>query len=76
MSLNERTAFVSTIGVITEDYKASVLLRALMSDDLYRALAEYVEVTAPDITFDELVRLACTKNNNSRVQEDGTINRR
>ena len=70
------TAFACTVGVITDDDKASVLLRALMSDDLYRSLAEYVEVTAPDISFDELVRLARTKNNNSRVQDDGAISRR
>ena len=60
-SLNELTKFVGMIGVITENDKASVLLRALMSDDLYRALAEYDKVTAPDITFDELVRLARKK---------------
>ena len=75
-SLNEITAFAGTIGVITDDDKASVLLRAFMSDDLYRALTEYVEVTAPDISFDALVRLARTKNNNSRVQDDGAISRK
>ena len=75
-SLNEITTFVGTIGILTDDDKVSVLLHALMSDNLYRALAEYVEVTAPDISFDALVRLARTKNNNSRVQEDGAVNRR
>ena len=75
-SLDEITTFVGTMGVITDDDKASVLLRALMPDILYHTLAEYVEVTAPNITFDKLVRLARTKNNNSQVQEDGAANRR
>ena len=75
-SLDAVTAFANMVGVITNNDKASVLLRALMSDDLYRSLAEYAEVTAPDISFDELVRLARTKNNNSRVQDDGAVARR
>lgn len=44
-----------------------------MVSDMYRALAEHVEATAPDIDYTDLVRLARTKNNNnSRVQDNGT----
>ena len=69
-------SFVGTIGVISDDDKTSVLLRALMVSDLYRALAEYVDVTAPDFEFTDLMRLARNKNNNNRIQDDGTPRRR
>ena len=47
-----------------------------MSNNLYHMLTEYVEVTAPDISFDVLVHLTRTKNNNSHVQDNDAISRR
>ena len=43
-------------------------MKALITSDKYKALAEYIEVTAPDIEYLELCSLARTKNNNSRLQ--------
>jgi hypothetical protein len=67
---------VKSIRVISDNDKASVLLRALMVSDVYRALAGYVEVAAPDITYDDLVRLARTKNCDNHIQDDGVVTRR
>ena len=57
--------FVEGVGIVSSDDKASALMRALITSEKYKALAEYIEVTAPDIEYFELCNLARTKNNNS-----------
>lgn len=76
MCLKNLENLVNSIGVISDDDKASVLLRALMVSDLYCALAENVEVTTPDIAYGNFVRLARNENNNNRIQDDGVVSRR
>jgi hypothetical protein len=63
--------FVEGVGIVSSDDKASALMRALITSEKYKALAEYIEVTAPDIEYFELCSLARTKNNSSRLQGAG-----